>query len=230
MAANDRLRVLLFLGSARAGRLAPRVGRWAAAALEARGHSVETVDPLELARQEEEQASDRRIFPMRRPYFFYPEKQAPPVLEALAASVRQADAYVMVTSEYNHAPSPALLETVNHFGGSSYAFKPSAIVTYSAGQWYARPAVCPPSPAPHTHTHTHGRPLSVARQGRHAGGGGAAAGAVRARLPARLGDDPHPTRRQAADPGRRAGGPERPGEMGVRRPCPAAAAAHALVC
>ena len=152
MAANDRLRVLLFLGSARAGRLAPRVGRWAAAALEARGHSVETVDPLELARQEEEQASDRRIFPMRRPYFFYPEKEAPPVLEALAASVRQADAYVMVTSEYNHAPSPALLETVNHFGGSSYAFKPSAIVTYSAGQWYARPAVCPPSPAHHTHT------------------------------------------------------------------------------
>ena len=157
MAANDRLRVLLFLGSARAGRLAPRVGRWAAAALEARGHSVETVDPLELARQGEEQASDRRIFPMRRPYFFYPEKQAPPVLEALAASVRQADAYVMVTSEYNHAPSPALLETVNHFGGSSYAFKPSAIVTYSAGQWYARPAVCPPCT---THPHTHTRPTS----------------------------------------------------------------------
>ena len=148
MAANDRLRVLLFLGSARAGRLAPRVGRWAAAALEARGHSVETVDPLELARQQEEQASDRRIFPMRRPYFFYPEKEAPPVLEALANSVQQADAYVMVTSEYNHAPSPALLETVNHFGGSSYAFKPSAIVTYSAGQWRARQPCLPAPPPP----------------------------------------------------------------------------------
>ena len=40
-----------------------------------------------------------------------------------------------MTPEYNHAPSPALLNIFNHFGSSTFGFKPSAIVTYSAGQW-----------------------------------------------------------------------------------------------
>lgn len=135
MAANDRLRVLLFLGSTRAGRVGGRVGQWVAASLAARGHTVDVVDPLELAKHDEHAPSDQRMFPMRRPFFFYPKDKAPPVLEKLAATVQDADAYVMVTPEFNHAPAPALLDTLNHFGGSSYAFKPSAIVSYSAGQW-----------------------------------------------------------------------------------------------
>ena len=94
---NEPLRVLMFLGSTRAGRIGGRVGSWARRQLEARGHSVETVDPLALASHDEQVASDLRIFPMRRPYFFYPEAKAPPVLEQLAASVKAADAYVMVT-------------------------------------------------------------------------------------------------------------------------------------
>ena len=31
--------------------------------------------------------------------------------------------------------SPALANLLNHFGASLYSYKPSAIVTYSAGQW-----------------------------------------------------------------------------------------------
>ena len=101
---------------------------------------MEIVDPLALAQHDEQAAAERRIFPMQRPFFFYPQDKAPPALETLAKSVMEADAYVMVTPEYNHAPGPALLETLNHFGGSSYAFKPSCIVSYSAGQWCARRA------------------------------------------------------------------------------------------
>lgn len=41
----------------------------------------------------------------------------------------------MVSPEYNHAMSPALANLLNHFGSSLFAYKPSAIVTYSAGQW-----------------------------------------------------------------------------------------------
>ncbi len=41
----------------------------------------------------------------------------------------------MVSSEYNHSMSPALAHLLNHFGASLFALKPSAIVTYSAGQW-----------------------------------------------------------------------------------------------
>ena len=96
--ANDRLRVLLFLGSTRAGRIGGRVGRWARAALEARGHAVETVDPLLLSQQDEQVAPDVRMYPMRRPVFFYsPKEKAPLALQRLAAAVEAADAYVMVT-------------------------------------------------------------------------------------------------------------------------------------
>jgi len=37
----------------------------------------------------------------------------------------------MVTPEYNHAPGPALLNLLDHFGSSTFSFKPSVIVSYS---------------------------------------------------------------------------------------------------
>lgn len=37
--------------------------------------------------------------------------------------------------EYNHSLSPAIANTFGHFGGSIFAWKPSAIVTYSIGRW-----------------------------------------------------------------------------------------------
>ena len=61
--------------------------------------------------------------------------KAPGPLDEMADRLRTADAYVACTSEYNHAPSPALLNTLNHFGSSLFSFKPSCIVSYSAGQW-----------------------------------------------------------------------------------------------
>lgn len=70
-----------------------------------------------------------------KPHFAYPESRAPQALAQLAEKIRQADGYVMVSPEYNHSMSPALANLLNHFGSSLFAYKPSAIVTYSAGQW-----------------------------------------------------------------------------------------------
>ena len=56
-------------------------------------------------------------------------------MEALHKRLKSADAYVMYTPEYNHAPSAALLNLLSHFGSSVFGFKPSAIASYSAGQW-----------------------------------------------------------------------------------------------
>lgn len=56
-------------------------------------------------------------------------------MAALAGKIEAADGYVMVSPEYNHSMSPALADLLNHFGSSLFSFKPSAIVTYSAGQW-----------------------------------------------------------------------------------------------
>lgn len=70
-----------------------------------------------------------------KPHFAYARREAPDALERLAEQIRAADGYVMVSPEYNHLMSPALSDLLNHFGSSLFSYKPSAIVTYSAGQW-----------------------------------------------------------------------------------------------
>lgn len=70
-----------------------------------------------------------------KPHFAYAKNAAPEALNALAAKIEAADGYVMVSPEYNHSMSPALAHLLNHFGSSLFSYKPSAIVTYSAGQW-----------------------------------------------------------------------------------------------
>ena len=70
-----------------------------------------------------------------KPHFAYAPSKAPADLADLAGRIEAAEGYVMVSPEDNHAMSPALADLLNHFGSSLFSFKPSAIVTYSAGQW-----------------------------------------------------------------------------------------------
>lgn len=129
-ATSTALRILIFQGSTRIdgpprpARVGERVAKWAQRALAERGHSITVVDPVEV---------DLPL--LRKPHFAYARGRAPEPLNELAQLIADAEAYVMVTPEYNHAPSPALLNTVNHFGSSLFSFKPSAIVSYSQGQW-----------------------------------------------------------------------------------------------
>lgn len=73
--------------------------------------------------------------PIFKPHFSYLKGEAPAALNRLAGKIESADGYIMISPEYNHSMSPALTNLLNHFGSSLFAFKPSAIVTYSAGQW-----------------------------------------------------------------------------------------------
>mmetsp|Transcript_23289 Transcript_23289/g.35268 ORF Transcript_23289/g.35268 Transcript_23289/m.35268 type:complete len:241 (-) Transcript_23289:221-943(-) len=72
---------------------------------------------------------------LEKPHFAYAPGQVPQELKDLHDQLIQADAYVTITPEFNHGPSPGLLNTLNHFGSSVFGFKPSAIVTYSPSQW-----------------------------------------------------------------------------------------------
>jgi len=123
------MNVLVFLGSRRASsppnppRLGERVARHLVA--EAAGlFDVTLVDPLALP-----------LEPVFRPVFTRPATEVPPAMAELQGRIRAADAYVMVSPEYNHSPSPALTDLLNAFPSSAFAFKPSLIVTYSSGQW-----------------------------------------------------------------------------------------------
>ena len=119
------LRVALLLGSTRAPpTLGSRVGRFLEGSLRGRGLDVDVVD----ARAEALPWVDWK------PEFA--QKLAPEdPLAKLGARMRAADAFVVATPEYNHLPAPALLNLLNHFGGAVFALKPSAIATYSVGQW-----------------------------------------------------------------------------------------------
>ena len=56
-------------------------------------------------------------------------------MQPMADAIKAADAYDVVTAEYNHAAPPALLSMLDLFCGSNFGQKASAIVTYSPGPW-----------------------------------------------------------------------------------------------
>jgi NAD(P)H-dependent FMN reductase len=115
------LTIPVIFGSVRQDRLGIRVARYAVAALQQRGHDVTLVDPLEYP-----------LPLLDKMYKEYPPGQAPEVLERLAGVIKAADAYVVVSGEYNHSVPPALSNLLDHFL-EEYFFKPSAIVCYSVG-------------------------------------------------------------------------------------------------
>jgi len=124
------MKFLVFLGSERdstpprPARLGARVAKACARRLAETGVDVQTVDPLEIE------------LPVPfKPHFSYGQGKAPAQLEDLATRIGDADGFVMVSPEYNHSMSPTLAHLLNHFGSSLFSYKPSAIVTYSAGQW-----------------------------------------------------------------------------------------------
>ena len=130
LAGKGNMKILVFLGSIRAStpplaaRVGERVAKDCAAQCGRDGQAVVLIDPL-----------DYDLGDVFKPHFSYAKGRAPLPLEHLASEIASADGYVMVSPEYNHSMSPALAHLLNHFGSSLFAFKPSAIVTYSAGQW-----------------------------------------------------------------------------------------------
>mmetsp|Transcript_38991 Transcript_38991/g.80962 ORF Transcript_38991/g.80962 Transcript_38991/m.80962 type:complete len:257 (+) Transcript_38991:75-845(+) len=106
--------------------LGPRVSSMVVKALENRGNTVTVIDPLN---------EDFNLPLLNKPEFAYARNRVPDKLKSMQQILASSDAYVCITPEYNHAPSPSLLNILNHFGSSTFSFKPSAIVSYSAGQW-----------------------------------------------------------------------------------------------
>jgi NAD(P)H-dependent FMN reductase len=114
---------VVILGSVRPARRGVRAARYVVRELDARGHAVTLVDPAEL-----------RLPIVDRMYKEYAKGEAPEPLDRLAALYRAADAFVIVTAEYNHG-LPAALTNLLDLYLEEYYFRPSAIVSYSAGQF-----------------------------------------------------------------------------------------------
>ena len=114
--------VLVFYGSYRADRKGIRLAHFVMAGLRARGASCELVDAKAVG-----------LPILDRMYKEYPPGTAPPAMEALAAKIRAADAFVFVTGEYNWGVQPGLKNLTDHFL-EEWFWRPAAIVSYSGGR------------------------------------------------------------------------------------------------
>jgi NAD(P)H-dependent FMN reductase len=117
------LDIAIIYGSVRSERQGIKAARFIHTLVRARGHDATLIDPLE--------------FPLPlldRMYKEYRAGETPPVLEALADIIKRADAYIIISGEYNHSIPPALTNLLDHFL-EEYFFRPSAIVCYSNGSF-----------------------------------------------------------------------------------------------
>ena len=116
-----QLSTAVIYGSARQSRQGIKAARFVARKLEERGHAVTLVDSIE---------SELPFLDLM--YKEYEDGQAPAAMESIANTLRSADGFVIVSAEYNHS-IPAALKNLLDYYQSEYLYKPSAIVTYSAG-------------------------------------------------------------------------------------------------
>lgn len=116
------MNVVIIHGSHRPNRMSVRAARYMQKAYESRDCQVAVVDS---------KAENLNI--LEKMYKEYPAAEAPDNLARLAGLFKAADLFVVVSGEYNHGVQPGLSNLLDHFL-EEYFFRPSAIVSYSAGR------------------------------------------------------------------------------------------------
>jgi len=117
------LNFTLIYGSVRSGRQGIKAVHFLENQLQQRGHQTTLIDPLEYT-----------LPLLDKMYKEYKPDEAPEVLQKLAAILKDSDGFLIVSGEYNHGIPPALKNLLDHFL-EEWAFRPSAITCYSAGQF-----------------------------------------------------------------------------------------------
>jgi len=115
-------RILVFYGSYRVDRKGIHLANFVVAAFRTRGASCELIDAREVG-----------LPILDRMYKEYAPASAPPPMEALAAKIRAADAFVFIVGEYNWGVQPGLKNLTDHYLEEWY-WRPAGIVSYSGGR------------------------------------------------------------------------------------------------
>jgi len=121
MSNSKKLNTAVIYGSARRDRQGIKAARFVVRKLEERGHNVTLIDSQEY---------DLPLLDWM--YKEYEPGQAPAAMQKIADILNAADGFIVVSAEYNHSIPAALKNLLDHYQGE-YLYKPSGIVTYSAG-------------------------------------------------------------------------------------------------
>ncbi|MBL1086395.1 NAD(P)H-dependent oxidoreductase [Streptomyces actinomycinicus] len=119
---NTTHKLLIIVGSVREGRFGPVVGSWVAE--QARAHGGFEVDVVDLADIEIPLA-----LPAAPPKFAGDGYPRPAGMAPLTSALEEADAFVVVTPEYNHS-YPASLKAAIDWHFTQWTAKPVAFVSY----------------------------------------------------------------------------------------------------
>jgi len=99
-----KLKIVVFYGSVRSARQGIKAARFVIRELEEQGCEVSLIDPVEYP-----------LPFLDKMYKEYDPDKAPEVLQKMARLIKPADAYVIVSGEYNHNVPPALANLLDHF-------------------------------------------------------------------------------------------------------------------
>jgi NAD(P)H-dependent FMN reductase len=114
--------ILVFYGSYRSDRMGIRLADYIGKRLAKSGVSAELIDAKAIG------------LPMLdRMHKEFAPGTAPARMEALAAKIKAADAFIFVVGEYNWGVQPGLKNLTDHFL-EEWFWRPAAIASYSAGR------------------------------------------------------------------------------------------------
>lgn len=119
---NEKHKLVIVIGSVREGRFGPVVASWVAE--QAREHGGFEVDVVDLA-----DVDIPLSLPAVSPKFAGDDYPRPAGMASLTARLTDADAFVLVTPEYNHS-YPASLKAAVDWHFTQWTAKPVAFVSY----------------------------------------------------------------------------------------------------
>lgn len=120
---KKRLKFALLYGSTRKKRLAIRFVKYLFNQIKDNNHLPYIIDPLE-----------NKLPMLDKRYEDFDKNKIPNSVRNIHSILNNADAFIIVSAEYNHMPPPALINLLNYFY-KEFNRKPSCICTYSVGDF-----------------------------------------------------------------------------------------------
>jgi len=120
---KKKLKIAIIYGSTRKNRVGIRFVKFLSNQVSKNGYLPYVIDPLE----DKLPLLDKR-------FEDFPNKSVPFSIKSVQKKLNKADAFIIVSAEYNHMPPPALINLLDYFY-NEYDRKPSSICTYSGGDF-----------------------------------------------------------------------------------------------
>ena len=123
MSNSEPLKIAVMYGSVRKARQGIKAARFVINKVTQRGHEATLIDALEYP-----------LPLLDKMYKEFEDGTAPPAMHSVGEILNAADGFLIVSAEYNHSIPAVLKNLLDHYQ-SEYLYKPSGIVTYSAGRF-----------------------------------------------------------------------------------------------